>query len=109
MFILPANKAKKINQIFEKKRIKPNKDIFKNIKKDLKWLKINFGEILIFDQTLPHGNVINLEKETRWTMNCRFKGIFTPYKDKKLGEFYEPITLKSASKRGLSYKFPNDQ
>ena len=42
-------------------------------------------------------------------MNCRFKGIFTPYKDKKLGEFYEPITLKSATKRGLNYKLPNEK
>ena len=39
-------------------------------------------------------------------MNCRFKSIFTPYADKKIGEFYEPITLKAASKKGISYKFP---
>ena len=39
-------------------------------------------------------------------MNCRFKSIFTPYKDKKLGEYYEPITLKPASRRGMEYKFP---
>ena len=53
---------------------------------------------------MPHGNV-NKENETRWTMNCRFKSVFTPYKDKKIGEFYEPITLKPATKRGLNYKF----
>ena len=58
---------------------------------------------------MPHGNVINKENETRWTMNCRFKSVFTPYKDKKIGEFYEPITLKPATKRGLNYKFPNDK
>ena len=52
------------------------------------------------------GNIINKENETRWTMNCRFKSIFTPYADKKIGEFYEPITLKAASKRGISYKLP---
>ena len=26
--------------------------------------------------------------------------------DKKIGEYYEPITLKAASKKGISYKFP---
>ena len=26
--------------------------------------------------------------------------------DKKIGEYYEPITLKAASKRGISYKLP---
>ena len=108
MFILPSNKSKVINKIF-KYKVKSTKDIFQKIKKDIKWLKINYGQILIFDQTLPHGNVVNKEKETRWTMNCRFKGIFTPYKDKKLGEFYEPITLKSATKRGLNYKLPNEK
>ena len=109
MFILPANKSKKIDKIFNQKKLKTTKDIFKYIKKDIKWLKINYGQILIFDQTLPHGNVINKENETRWTMNCRFKSVFTPYKDKKIGEFYEPITLKPATKRGLNYKFPNEK
>lgn len=108
MFILPSNKSKIINKIF-KTKVKSTKDIFQKIKNDIRWLKINYGQILIFDQTLPHGNVVNKEKETRWTMNCRFKGIFTPYKDKKLGEFYEPITLKSATKRGLNYKLPNEE
>tara|TARA_B100000989_G_C19531958_1_gene470548 strand:- start:5746 stop:6540 length:795 start_codon:yes stop_codon:yes gene_type:complete len=108
MFILPSNKSKIINKIF-KTKVKSTKDIFQKIKNDIRWLKINYGQILIFDQTLPHGNVVNKEKETRWTMNCRFKGIFTPYKDKKLGEFYQPITLKSATKRGLNYKLPNEE
>ncbi|EMJ37439.1 hypothetical protein LEP1GSC079_0286 [Leptospira interrogans str. FPW1039] len=39
-------------------------------------------------------------------MNCRFKSVFTPYGDKKLGEFFEPITLRAASKIGMEYRFP---
>ena len=69
-------------------------------------LDVKYGQVVIFDQSLPHGNRINKENETRWTMNCRFKSIFTPYADKKIGEYYEPITLKAASKRGISYKLP---
>ena len=34
------------------------------------------------------GNIVNKENETRWSLNCRFKGIFTPYNDKKIGEFF---------------------
>jgi sporadic carbohydrate cluster 2OG-Fe(II) oxygenase len=61
----------------------------------------------IFDyQSLPHGNRVNEESETRWSMNCRFKGVFTPYGDKKLGEFFEPITLRPASRRGMNYSLP---
>ena len=41
-------------------------------------------------------------------MNCRFKSIFTPYADKKIGEFYEPITLKAVSKKGIFTNFPNE-
>jgi len=40
-------------------------------------------------------------------MNCRFKGLFTPYKDKKIGEFFEPITLRPVSKIAMSYKLPS--
>ena len=106
MFILPANKLKKIKNIFKDKKILNSDDIFKKIKKDIIWLNVKFGQVVIFDHSLPHGNIINKEKETRWSMNCRFKSIFTPYRDKKLGEYYEPITLKPASKRGMEYKFP---
>ena len=105
MFILPADKINKIGNIFNEKIIKSN-DIFKRIERDLIWLKVKYGQAVIFDHSLPHGNIVNREKETRWSMNCRFKSIFTPYKDKKLGEYYEPITLRPASKRGMEYKFP---
>ena len=53
-------------------KIHSSEQIFNLIKKDLVWLKLNYGEILIFDQSLPHGNVVNREKETRWSMNISF-------------------------------------
>jgi len=52
------------------------------------WLEVKSGQVMLFDQSLPHGNRVNEESETRWSMNCRFKGVFTPYGDKKLGEFF---------------------
>jgi sporadic carbohydrate cluster 2OG-Fe(II) oxygenase len=106
MYILPANKVKKYENKFLGKKIKSSQQIFNLIKKDLIWLKVNYGEVLVFDQSLPHGNIVNIEKETRWSMNIRFKGLFTPYGDKKLGEFFEPITLKPISKKGMNYKLP---
>ena len=106
MYILPPNKNEILNKLFLDKKIKKSDDLFEVIKKDLIWLDVKYGHVVIFDQSLPHGNRINKENETRWTMNCRFKSIFTPYADKKIGEFYEPITLKAASKRGISYKLP---
>tara|TARA_B100000427_G_C15262551_1_gene487197 strand:- start:366 stop:689 length:324 start_codon:yes stop_codon:yes gene_type:complete len=106
MYILPPKKSKKIQSLLLDKKIKKSEDIFKKIKKDLIWLDVKYGQVVIFDQSLPHGNVVNKEKETRWSMNCRFKSVFTPYADKKIGEYYEPITLKAASKKGIKYKLP---
>jgi len=83
-----------------------SEDLYKEIENEVLWLKINYGDVLLFNQALPHGNRTNEEDETRWTMNCRFKGLFTPYKDKKIGEFFEPITLRAASISGLNYKLP---
>lgn len=106
MFILPASKYKKITNLLQSSKFKNSSDLFPKIKNDITWLKINYGQVLIFNQCLPHGNLVNEEKETRWSMNCRFKGIFTPYGDKKLGEFFEPISLKAASKFAMKYKLP---
>tara|TARA_Y100000768_G_scaffold224296_1_gene169376 strand:+ start:644 stop:1441 length:798 start_codon:yes stop_codon:yes gene_type:complete len=106
MFILPARKYKRIAKIFQSSNFKNSSELFPKIKNDVTWLKINYGQVLIFNQCLPHGNLTNKEKDTRWSMNCRFKGIFTPYGDKKLGEFFEPISLKAASKFAMKYKLP---
>ena len=94
MYILPPKKYKKMEKNFKSLLAKDSEAIFKKIKKNLKWINIKKGEILLFNQSLPHGNRVNLEKETRWSMNCRFKSIFSPYGDKKIGEFFQPITLK---------------
>jgi sporadic carbohydrate cluster 2OG-Fe(II) oxygenase len=67
---------------------------------------VNYGNYIIFNQNLPHGNVINRENSTRWSINCRFKSIFSPYGDKKIGEFFTPITTKVMTELGLDYKNP---
>ena len=54
-----------------------------------------------------HGNRMNRESETRWSMNCRFKSLLSPYAGKRLGEFFEPITIRAATRLGMAYEFPN--
>lgn len=105
MYFLKKKNVSKINRILLNKNLTTDQ-IFQKIKKNVEWLELKYGQVLIFDQSIPHGNVVNNEIETRWSMNCRFKGIFTPYGDKKLGEFFEPISLKPASLRGINYKHP---
>ena len=106
MYIL----EQKYNDVFLKKmksaKIKSSDDIFKIVKNKIKWLDVNYGECLIFNQGLPHGNVVNKEIETRWSMNCRFKSVFSPYGDKKVGEFFLPITTRAISEFGMNFEYP---
>lgn len=106
MFILPPSKYHKIKKIFLNKKSSSSSEIYKKIKKDLIWIKINYGEVMLFNQCLPHGNIVNTENETRWSMNCRFKSVFSPYNDKKIGEFFEPVSLRTISELALDYELP---
>ena len=109
MFLLPPKAANNLSDEFRLYAKGNSEELFNAIKKDIDWIKINYGEVLVFNQACPHGNRVNKENETRWSMNCRFKGLFTPYKDKKIGEFFEPITLRPVSKIAMSYKLPNTE
>ena len=109
MYILKPEKSEKMYKYFYKNTNLTSKEIFEKIKNDVNWIDIKFGEVLLFNQSLPHGNIINEEKETRWSMNCRFKSLFSPYGDKKLGEFFEPITIRAATKIGMLYEDPKNE
>ena len=106
MYILPPKKNIDLNKNFEEMSGENSEDLFKSIEQDVHWIDINYGEVMVFNQSLPHGNRVNQENETRWTMNCRFKSLFSPYGDKKIGEFFEPITTRAASISGLNYQHP---
>tara|TARA_B100000787_G_C16197543_1_gene302030 strand:+ start:5223 stop:6014 length:792 start_codon:yes stop_codon:yes gene_type:complete len=106
MYILPANKYHYFEDSFRTQSNKSSDNIFKKIKRHVKWIDIKFGEFLIFNQTLPHGNVVNKESETRFSMNCRFKSVFSPYGSKGIGDFFEPISLKPITKIAMDYELP---
>jgi len=106
MYILEQKLHENFIRLMRKKNLSSSEEIFKTFKKKVKWLKVNYGEFLIFNQSLPHGNVVNLEDETRWSMNCRFKSFFSPYGDKKIGEFFLPITTRAMTEVGINFKYP---
>lgn len=107
MFILPAYNYEFFSEKYSEFKNKNSDELLESLRDKLIWIEIKYGEALIFNQNLPHGNVVNEELNSRWSFNCRFKSIFTPYKDKKIGEFFEPISLKPTSKIGLKYKYPS--
>lgn len=109
MFICTKERSAEVNKNFVKYQKLNNNEFIKKLEPDLTFLDVPFGSVLVFNQNQLHGNVVNEEKETRWTMNCRFKSAFSPYCDKKLGEFFEPINLKPASLAGMNYVYPNTE
>ena len=106
MFIMPPKDTRELHERFSEFENKTDEDIFKAFEDRLRWIEIEYGEVLLFNQNLPHGNRVNVERETRWSLNCRFKSVFTPYGDKRLGEFFEPVTLRAATLAGMDYDLP---
>lgn len=106
MYLLPPNQSAELGKHFAERAGDSSEALYQSMKDEVSWLEVRYGEVLVFDQALPHGNRVNEESETRWSMNCRFKGVFTPYGDKKIGEFFEPITLRAASRTGMVYQLP---
>ena len=101
IFFLPKKKSMIIQKKF--KNLKDLDQIESKYKKDIKFLEIKYGQGLIFSHQLLHGNVINKESTSRWSFNCRFKSVFSPYHEKTLGETFSPIYLRPASQLGLKF------
>ena len=85
---------------------KSSEDLYGTIKDKAPFMDVPYGHVLLFTQNIMHGNRVNETNESRWSSNCRFKSALSPYADKKLGEFFEPITLRPATRLGLRYQLP---
>ena len=106
MYLLPPERAAAWEARMAEFDGRSTEDLFRAIEPEVIWLNVPFGHLLLFSQNLMHGNRVNRESETRWSMNCRFKSLFSPYAEKRLGEFFEPITLRPATRIGLGYRLP---
>lgn len=108
MYLLPARHYARFQADFAAQAIKGGvSGLFEAAKPHMVWLEVPYGNVLLFNQNLPHGNVVNEVAETRWSLNCRFKQLLTPYADKRLGEFFEPITLRPTTRLGAAYQLPD--
>lgn len=107
MFILPRDKDAHYQARMNELKLKSAEELHRAIEPDLRWLDIPYGNVLLFTQNVMHGNIVNREPDTRWSTNCRFKSVFSPYRDKKLGEFFEPILVRPATRIGASYRLPS--
>lgn len=109
MFIIdPKNSIEILKKIKNDKKITFN-NIDKNYSDRMKWIALKEGEAILFSPNCLHGNVVNVEKNTRWSINIRYKNIFSPYSEhnneKKIGTFYKPLKLGAITNFNLHYNF----
>jgi len=106
MYLLPPGPDRELQAEMGRAGLGSAEALFRRIEPHVQFIDIRYGEVLAFSQNLMHGNRVNDEATTRWSMNCRFKSALSPYADKKLGEFFEPITLRPATRIGMNYRLP---
>jgi sporadic carbohydrate cluster 2OG-Fe(II) oxygenase len=106
MYIVPAKEDRAWQSKLSQFAQGTAEDIYKAVAPDARFLDVPFGSILLFSQTVMHGNRVNAEPTTRWSMNCRVKSLLSPYADKQLGEFFEPIVVRPATRIGATYALP---
>lgn len=91
MFILPLPAWRKHQDQID--RAQNLQELTENLNTSFHYLSLKPGEALIFWHNLPHGNKINQSQQTHWSINLRFKNVFTPYKEKSLGDYFIPYKL----------------
>jgi sporadic carbohydrate cluster 2OG-Fe(II) oxygenase len=62
---------------------------------------MKFGQVLIFWGPLLHDVPINTEGQTRWTLNHRYKNVFSPYDLHGIPDYYRILELSPLSRLGL--------
>ena len=76
---------------------------FKQVEKKATKNKMNFGEALFFSTSLFHLVPVNKEGQTRWSLNFRFKSLFSPYGQKRYPEFFDIIEKSPVSNLALEF------
>lgn len=108
MFVLPIEKSSAISARLKDFAAGGMPALYDEIKQDLIWLDVPYGKVVVFSPNILHGNVLNQEATTRWSLNTRFTGLFTPYgsAEKTLGSYYLPITVRPVTRVGMAYRQP---
>jgi sporadic carbohydrate cluster 2OG-Fe(II) oxygenase len=104
MFFLPPRESHEARQRVTAGDFKSMDQIESEYHAQMITMVVPYGKVLIFDSNCLHGNVLNETKTARWSINCRFTGLLTPFTnpERRLGTYYLPITTRAATKMGLS-------
>ncbi|NJL55259.1 hypothetical protein HC928_08790 [bacterium] len=106
MFLLPRPESEAILSNFRQYASLSTEELYREIESNLVWFEVRCGQAAIFSHAMLHGNRINRETTTRWTINVRFKSLLSPYGSKGLGESFLPITMRPTTHIGAGYRKP---
>ncbi len=106
MYILDFPSTKKSLEFLRKNT--KNWDKFEVYSKKLRSNpKVKFGQGLFFSSCLIHGSDINREKETRVSLNIRFKSLFSPAGKKNQLQYFKSLKLSNISNIGIDFEAGN--
>ena len=100
--ILKSEFTKSVNKMFLNKK-SSYKKIENFFKKNTQAISCNYGQVLLFLTTNFHYIPINKEDETRFSLNFRFKNLFSTYGSKSYPEYFKIVNLTKKS-RSLIFK-----
>ena len=108
MFITDPKNNRLINKEVTTSTNKTILEIYNKHKKKFKFIKIKYGNILLFTPVIMHGNVVNKTSISRISLNCRFKSLLSPYDvfsktHRNIPHFYKPLTIKPLTKIGFNF------
>jgi len=106
MYALPYEKSQEIFKNFPEFAHLDAESLYKKIEPEVIRFKVPYGQGAIFSHSLLHGNRVNEEPTTRWTINIRFKSLLSPYGTKEVGETFQPITIRPLTRVGYHYIKP---
>ena len=96
---LTIKNSKKIENMFKKNFTERKINFF--AENNAKSLNTKFGEFIIFWTGIYHFSGMNCEKHTRWSLNLRYKNLFSPYGSKGFLDYFEPINYSPITSLGI--------
>ena len=60
MYILPPDENDKLNKNFTSMAGAHSEDLYQSIKDKVDWINIDYGNVMLFNHALPHGNMVNM-------------------------------------------------
>jgi sporadic carbohydrate cluster 2OG-Fe(II) oxygenase len=104
MYVLDRTIAEGVREAMLRYEATDLRDLVRKLVRPEHFVAMRYGEALLFNPFLMHGNVTNETNTTRFTLNVRVKSMFSPYGGKTFLDYFEPVRLSPTSILGLEYE-----